>query len=89
MTWEEADQNDEQLQSEQCMEENLDSFPSDADNAFIHPTMDDMAQCEHDVHNGTAWDEDCLTQLPETRICIVMMDCGNGMDHLAKPDILN
>jgi hypothetical protein len=57
------------------MEENLDSFPSDADNAFIHPT--------------TAWDEDCLTQLPETRICIVMMECGNGMDHLAKPDILN
>jgi hypothetical protein len=86
MKWEEADQNDEQLQSEQCMVENLDRFPSDSDNAFIHPTMDDMTQCEHDVHNGTAWDEDCLTQLPETRICIVMMDCGNGMDYLSKPE---
>jgi len=44
LTWEEADQNDEQLQSEQCMEGNLKSYLNDADNDFIHPTMDDMAQ---------------------------------------------
>ncbi len=86
LTWEEADQNDEQLQSEQCMEENLESCLNDAENDFIHPTLDDMAQCEHVIHNGTAWHEDCLTQLPETKIRIVMMDCGNGMEDLAKPE---
>jgi hypothetical protein len=68
------------------MEENLESCLNDADNDFIHPTMGDMAQCEHVIHNGTAWDEERLTQLPDNRIRIVMMDCGDGMEDLAKPE---
>ena len=48
--------------------------------------MSDMAQCEHVIHNGTAWDEENLTQLPDNRIRIVMMDCGDGMKNLAKSE---
>jgi hypothetical protein len=44
LTWEEPDQNDEQLQSEKCMKENLKICLNDADNDFIHPTMGDMTQ---------------------------------------------
>jgi hypothetical protein len=45
-----------------------------------------MAQGEHVIHNGTAWDEERLTQLPDNRIRIVMMDCGNGMKGLTKSE---
>jgi hypothetical protein len=58
LTWKEADQNEEQLQSEQCMRERLESYLSDADNDPIPPVMYDMAECDHDIHDGTAWDKE-------------------------------
>ena len=42
LTWEEADQNDEQLQSEPGMEEKLESYLSGADNDLILPETVEM-----------------------------------------------
>jgi hypothetical protein len=50
LTWEEADQNDEQLKSEQGMEEKLESCLNGADNDLILPAICDMAECEHVIH---------------------------------------
>ena len=86
LTWEEAEQNGEHLQSEQCTEERLESYLSDADNDHIPPAMYDMTACNHVICDGTVWDKDDLTQLPDNRICIVMMDCGDGLEDLAKTE---
>ena len=85
-TWEEADQNEEQLQSEQCVWEMLESYLSDADNDPIHLEMHDMAEFGHDIHYGTAWDKEDLAQHPDKRIRIVMMDCGDELGDLAKTE---
>jgi len=53
LSWEEADQNDEQLQSAECVFERLESF-CDADNDFTHFEMHEMAECDHDMPNMTA-----------------------------------
>jgi hypothetical protein len=50
LTWEEADQNDEQLKSEQGMEEKLERCLNGADNDLILPAICDMAECEHVIH---------------------------------------
>ena len=62
-TWEEADQNEEQLQCVSCVWERSESYLSDADNDPIPPEMYDMAECDHDIHDGTAWDKEDLTQI--------------------------
>ena len=67
-TWEEADQNEEQLQSAQCVWERSESYLSDANSDPIPSEMYDMAECDHDIHEGTAWDEDDLAQHPDNRI---------------------
>jgi len=56
--------------------EKSESF-SDADNDSTHFDTHEMAECDHDMHNMTAWDKEDLAQLR-----IVMMDCGDGLgDH--------
>jgi len=82
-SWEESDQNDEQLQSAECVFERLDSS-SDADNDLTHLEMHEMAECDHDMHNLTAWDRKNLTRQPDTKLHIVIMDCGDGLGHLAE-----
>jgi len=57
--------------------ERLESL-SDADNDSTHFEMHGMAECDHDMHNMTAWDKEDLTQQPDNRLHIVMMDCGDG-----------
>ena len=78
LTWEEADQNDGQLQFAHCVWERSESF-SDADNDCTHFEMYGMAECDHCMHNMTAWRKDDLTQQPDNRLHIVMMDCGDGL----------
>ena len=86
LTWEEADQNKEQLQPEKCVWKILESYRSDADNDPIPLEMHDMAEFDHDIHDGTAWDKEDLAQHPDKRIRIVMMDCGDKMGDLAKTE---
>ena len=66
-TWEEADQNEEQLQSVQCVWENLESFLGGADNEPIPPEMYVMANCDHDMHTMTAWDKETLPNSQTTK----------------------
>ena len=73
LSWEEANQNDGQLQSAQCVWEKSESF-SDADNDSTHFDMHGMTECDHDIHNMTAWDKEDLTQQSDNRLHIGMMD---------------
>ncbi len=46
--------------------------------------MHEMAECDHYMHNLTVWDRKDLTRKPDTKLHIVMMDCGDGLGHLAE-----
>ena len=45
--------------------------------------MHEMTEYDHDMHNMTAWDRKDLTHQPDTKLHIVMRDCGDGLGHLA------